>query len=248
MNQLAVFEGKQVMILFPEDVNFQFKGDFLIRAKDVAEILEYASTQKFTDVVKEKYLVKVSNSNLTKMVEFSIHATGELFLTNFGLNQALANSTMPKAEPFQDWLYEDVLPSVQKHGAYLTPQKIEEVLSDPDTIIKLATELKMERQKRLETEKTNAILMHVNKTYTATEIAKELGFKSAIALNNDLVSKKVQFKQNETWVLYSQHADKGYTEIKQSVLDSGKIIYDRRWTQLGREFLLKLYEGGCCNV
>jgi anti-repressor protein len=245
MNQLAVFEGKQVMILFPEDVNFQFKGDFLIRAKDVAEILEYAKTQNFTDVVKEKYLVLVKNSDYAKSVSTNsvrLNTMGETFLTNHGLNQALANSTMPKAEPFQDWLYEDVLPSVQKHGAYLTPQKIEEVLSDPDTIIKLATELKMERQKRLEAEKTNTILMHVNKTYTATEIAKELGFKSAIALNNDLVSKKVQFKQNETWVLYSQHADKGYTEIKQSVLDSGKIIYDRRWTQLGREFLLKLYQ------
>lgn len=87
----------------------------------------------------------------------------------------------------------------------------------------------------------NNILMHVNKTYTATEIAKELGFKSAIALNNDLAKKRIQFKQNGTWVLYSDYANKGYVEIKQEVLDNGKVIYHRRWTQLGREFLLKLY-------
>ena len=43
-------------------------------------------------------------------------------------------------------------------------------------------------------------------------------------------------------MLYSRYADQGYAEIKQTVLDNGKIIYDRRWTQIGREFLLKLYE------
>ncbi len=240
-NQLSIFEGKKLTILFADDVNFQFKGDFLIRAKDVAEILEYASTQKFADIVKEKYLVLVRNSHLTKMVEWKLHNNGETFLTNHGLNQALANSHMPKAEPFQDWLYEEVLPSIQKHDAYLTPAKIEEVLSDPDTIIRMAISLKEERRKRMEAEKTNAVLMHVNKTYTATEIAKELGFKSATALNNDLRVKRIQFQQNDTWVLYSQYANKGYVEIKQEALDNGVVIYYRRWTQLGREFLLKLY-------
>jgi anti-repressor protein len=245
-NQLTVFEGREVTILLPDDVNFQFKGDFLIRAKDVAEILGYGQTKDLTALVKEKYAVLIKNSAFVKSESMNLlhlNTMGETFLTNHGLNQALANSTMPKAEPFQDWLYEEVLPAVQKHGGYLTPAKIDEILSDPDTIIKLATDLKAERQKRLEAEKTNHILMHINKTYTATEIAKELGFKSAMAFNSDLANKKIQFKQNDTWVLYSNHADKGYTEIKQSVLDTGKIVYDRRWTQLGREFLLKLYKG-----
>ena len=52
----------------------------------------------------------------------------------------------------------------------------------------------------------------------------------------------IQFKQNETWVLYSKYADKGYTDIKQQVLDNGKVVYDRKWTQLGRKFLLELFE------
>ncbi|WP_233901744.1 phage antirepressor KilAC domain-containing protein [Paenibacillus polymyxa] len=83
--------------------------------------------------------------------------------------------------------------------------------------------------------------MHVNKTYTATEIAKELGFKSAIALNHDLGNRKIQFRQKDTWLLYSRYADCGYVEIKQEVLDNGKVIYHRRFTQLGREWLLKIY-------
>ena len=51
------------------------------------------------------------------------------------------------AERFQDWVATEVLPSIRKHGAYLTDQKIEEVLDNPDTIIKLATKLKEERAK-----------------------------------------------------------------------------------------------------
>lgn len=52
------------------------------------------------------------------------------------------------AESFQDWLAIEVLPSIRKHGAYLTDEKIEEVLTDPDTIIKLATQLKAEREEK----------------------------------------------------------------------------------------------------
>ena len=52
------------------------------------------------------------------------------------------------AEKFQALVADEIIPSIRKHGAYMTPQKIEEVLMDPDTIIKLATDLKAEREKR----------------------------------------------------------------------------------------------------
>lgn len=90
-------------------------------------------------------------------------------------------------------------------------------------------------------EYTNNILTHTNKTYTVTEIAKELNLKSAIALNEKLVKDKIQYKQNSTYVLYSDYANMGYTSIKQTVLDNGNVIYSTRWTDLGREFLLKKY-------
>lgn len=146
------------------------------------------------------------------------------------------------AEKFQALVADEILPAIRKHGGYLTPAKIEEALTDPDTIIRLATQLKEERTKRLQAEQTNAILMHVNKTYTSTEIAKELGFASAIALNAFLKDKRIQYKSNDTWVLYSDYANKGYVDIKQEVLDSGRVIYHRRWSQIGREFLLKLVQ------
>lgn len=84
-------------------------------------------------------------------------------------------------------------------------------------------------------------LIHQGKLYNTTEIAKELGFKSAKALNKMLEEMKIQYRTNGTWVLYSDYADKEYTSTKQTVLDNGRVIFDRKWTGLGRDFLLGLF-------
>lgn len=105
----------------------------------------------------------------------------------------------------------------------------------------LVGQVEQEKVARMEAERKNAILMHVSKTYTVTEIAKELNLKSAQELNKLLVDRKIQYKQNNTWVLYSDYSDLGYTEIKQKVLDTGRIVYDRHFTQDGRAFILGLF-------
>lgn len=92
----------------------------------------------------------------------------------------------------------------------------------------------------IEAERKNAVLMHVSKTYTATEIAKELGLRSAQELNEILQEKGIQYKQNGTWVPYADYSEQGYFEIKQTVLDNGHVEYFRRITQDGRRFILDL--------
>lgn len=84
------------------------------------------------------------------------------------------------------------------------------------------------------------LLVHNGKTYTSSEIAKELGMKSAIALNKLLEEKRIQYKQNGTWLMYSEYSEKGYTSVKQIQLDNGTIQYDRRWTGKGRDFIINL--------
>ena len=91
-------------------------------------------------------------------------------------------------------------------------------------------------------EKQNTILMHTNNLYTASEISKELNLKSATVLNQKLADMKIQYKVNNSWVLYSKYADLGYTSIKQHILENGKEIYDRKFTQTGRDFILKLFK------
>lgn len=95
----------------------------------------------------------------------------------------------------------------------------------------------IEEQKKLIEEKHDN-LVHNPKTYTTTEIAKELGFSSATALNKDLESKKIQYKVNETWVLNAKFSKDDFVNIKQSELEGGRIIYNRRWTGKGRDWLV----------
>ena len=141
------------------------------------------------------------------------------------------------AKKFQMWLATEVLPSMRKYGMYAT----DELLDNPDLLIAAATKLKEERAARLEAEKQREKLVHQNKLYTTSEIAKELGLSSATKLNNLLSEKKIQYKQNKTWLLYSKYSELGLVSIKQDVLDNGKIIYDRKWTGKGRDFILNLF-------
>lgn len=145
------------------------------------------------------------------------------------------------AEKFQALVADEIIPSIRKNGIYATDNVIDEILNNPDFGIELLTKLKKERRARVEAERKNAILTHVNKTYTMTEIAKELNLNSAIQLNKLLADRKIQYNVNGTWVLYSPYSSMGYEEIKQEILDSGKVIYHRRITQLGREFILQLF-------
>lgn len=147
-----------------------------------------------------------------------------------------------KAKKYKRWVTSDVLPSIRKHGVYATDRFIEEAIKNPDFAIKTLQAFKEERERRIEVERINNVLMHVNKTFTATEIAKEMGFRSAAELNKHLAEKGIQFRSNGTWVLYSDYASKGYVEIKQEVLGNGKVIYHRKFTQRGREFVLKLFK------
>ena len=153
----------------------------------------------------------------------------------------ITHSKLPSAEKFERWVFDEVLPSIRENGIYATDNVIDKILNNPDFGIELLTKLKEERAARVAAERENAILTHVNKTYTMTEIAKELNLKSAVELNKVLADKHIQYKVNGTWVLYSDYSNLGYEDIKQEVLDNGKVIYHRKITQMGRKFILNLF-------
>lgn len=107
----------------------------------------------------------------------------------------------------------------------------------------LRSQYEAEKIRADKAEHTNNLLMHSLKLYTVTEIAKELGFPSAIELNRLLESKGIQYKVNGTWVPTAKYSNRGYFEIKQEVHENGFVYYDRKITQEGREFILELIEG-----
>ncbi|MCC0682582.1 phage antirepressor KilAC domain-containing protein [Clostridioides sp. ES-S-0005-03] len=160
---------------------------------------------------------------------------------------------------FQKWLATDVITTIRKHGAYLTDTKIEEILSNPDTIIKLATDLKKEREKRKVLEATNNkqqqiigelkpkadytdLILRNKGLVTITQIAKDYGM-SGKAMNKKLHELGIQFKQSGQWLLYSDYQSKGYThsETIDIVKADGTpdIKMNTKWTQKGRLMIYK---------
>ena len=110
---------------------------------DVAEILGYTNTSKaLKDHVDTED--KLNNKTLS-----SLGQRGGWLINESGLYSLILSSKMPHAKKFKRWVTSEVLPSIRKHGAYLTPEKLEEALLNPDTLIKLATDLKAEREKRI---------------------------------------------------------------------------------------------------
>ncbi len=232
MNELKVLNEQEVL-----GKHFKVYGtpeEPLFLAKDVAEWIEHSNPRMMLQTVDDD----------EKGVR-NVYTLGGLqeawFLTEDGLYEVLMQSRKPIAKEFKKKVKE-ILKTIRKHGLYATDKVIDNILNNPDFGIELLTRLKEERAARVEAERKNAILMHVNKTYTVTEIAKELGLRSATQLNRILAEKKIQYQVNGTWVMYSRYSDQGYEEIKQEVLDSGRVIYHRRITQMGREFVLSLFQ------
>lgn len=228
-NSIEVFEnpifGQIRMVMVDDEPWFV--------AKDISDKLGYAQTSNMMKRIDDED----SKSSVLDGMNMK-----SLLINESGLYSAIIGSKLPSAKQFKRWVTSEVLPSIRKHGAYATKDTIDKIISNPDYGIALLQSLKEEREKREEAERRNAILSHVNKTYTMTEIAKELGLRSANELNRWLSDMHVQYKVNGTWVMYSDYSDKGYEDIKQEVLDSGKVVYHRKITQIGREFIISLFQ------
>ena len=195
-----------------------------------------------------------ANSTQAKLWKGSDYADKKL-INESGLYSLVLGSKLESAKRFKRWVTKDILPSIRKHGAYMTPNTLQEAINNPDFTIGLLEALKKEQNekleeqnKRIEAEQQRDRLIHHGKLYTATEIAKELGFKSAQEFNSELERRKIQYKVNGTWVLTARYAEKGYVSIKQLELDNGQITYDRKWTGKGRDFLLSEFAQLKMNV
>lgn len=234
-------EGVQLFV--NKELNLEVRaveidGEGWLVGKDVAEVLGYSNpSDALRTHVDEEDKKQIAYHDLQKLGLNDFGTKGGWIINESGLYSLILRSDMPTAKQFKRWITSDVLPSIRKYGMYAT----DELLDNPDLLIAAATKLKEERAARLEAEKQRDKLVHQNKLYTTSEIAKELGLSSATKLNNLLSEKKIQYKQNKTWLLYSKYSELGLVSIKQDVLDNGKIIYDRKWTGKGRDFILNLF-------
>jgi len=146
MNNLMIFENNQVEV-------FEWNGQVLFNPYHVGECLELgdSSVRMAISKMNEKQVIKLTNSNVKDIDFRKLHNTGENFLTESGMYKLIFKSKKEEAEKFQDWVTDEVLPSLRKHGLYAT----DELLDNPDLLIQVATKLKEEKAKNkmLEDEK-----------------------------------------------------------------------------------------------
>lgn len=138
MNDIKVFENSQ----FGEIRTVMVNGDPWFVASDVCKALELGSPSKAIERLDEDE--KGMNS---------IHTLGGSQLMSVvnesGLYSLVLGSRKKEAAAFKRWITHEVLPSIRSHGIYATPDTIERMLGDPDTMIAVLTELKRERAERV---------------------------------------------------------------------------------------------------
>ena len=140
MNQLTkTFEGHNVRIVGTSE-----KPLFVLT--DVCDVLEIGNARQ----VKARLEKDVISTDTLQTTGGPQQVT---VINEDGLYDVILDSRKPQAKRFRKWVTSEVLPSIRKHGGYLTPEKVEEALLNPDTLIRLATDLKEERQKRIDAER-----------------------------------------------------------------------------------------------
>ena len=236
-NQLQLFNFKENQV---RTVTINDEPYFV--AADVTSILGLTNTT-----------VALSRLDDDERSKFNLGRQGEANVVNeYGLYELIIASRKPEAHEFKRWITHEVLPTIRKHGAYMTPAKIEEVLLNPDTIIKLATELKTERERRsIAEQRVNELtpkasyydlVLSNESLVTITQIAKDYGM-SGQAMNHKLHDLGVIYKQGNTWLLYSKYQRTGWTHSETIMVDKAdgtqKAVMHTKWTQKGR---LGLYE------
>ncbi len=170
------------------------------------------------------------------------------FVNEDGLYDVILDSRKPEAKAFRKWVTSEVLPTIRKHGAYMTNDAIERALTEPDFLIQLATSIKEERSKRLAVEavceeqrkqisqlgsqvddlQSEVSVMKDKVSYLDVILATKNSVlvtqiaqdygESAILFNRRLNRMGIQYSRGKQWILYGPYKDCGYVTSETYVI------------------------------
>lgn len=130
----------------------EMNGEPWFVLKDVCEVLGLTDTGRTAE--------RLDPDELTRTTLVSGGQNREMFVINeAGLYNVILRSDKPEAKPFRKWVTSEVLPSIRKHGAYMTPEALQAAILNPDTLIQLCQQIKAEQDK-------NAVLTAANSQLT----------------------------------------------------------------------------------
>ena len=220
MNELNIFtyNGNEVRTV-------QHDGETWWVLKDVCEILDLSDTNKTAE--------RLEVDELTRIKFVSGGQSREMLCINeSGLYNVILRSDKPEAKPFRKWVTSEVLPAIRKHGAYMTPETLEQAILNPDTIIKIATALKEEQNKNKVLEAANTALTVENQIMQPKasyfdelvdrnlltgfrETAKQFGIKQNVFIKF-LIEKKYIYRDKRGNLVPYAAKNNGLFEIKES--------------------------------
>ena len=249
MNEMKLFENPEfgnVRTLETEE------GKVLFCGADVANALGYTNAP---DAIQKH--CKSDGIAKRDSVDSKGRRNTLTFINEGNVYRLITHSKLPNAEKFERWVFDEVLPTIRKHGAYMTDETLKKALTSPDFLIQLATELKAEQEKNQMLETANAMkeqqikelqpradytdrILKNKGLVTILQIAKDYGM-SAQQMNKKLNELGVQYKQSGQWLLYARYQAKGYThsETFEFKHKDGRddVRMETKWTQKGRLFI-----------
>ncbi|KPU45092.1 phage antirepressor protein KilAC domain protein [Oxobacter pfennigii] len=175
-----------------------------------------------------------------------------------GLYAVILRSDKPKAKAFRRWITTEVLPSIRRHGAYLTEDTLEKALRSSSFTAELLNSLLMQREENTVLRERIEVLTPKARYYDrilqsrnavqVSVIAKDYGM-TAVSFNRLLHELGIQYKLGSTWLLYQPYAGKGYTCSRTYQVNEERSVMHTYWTQAGRLFLYKmLKENGVISL
>lgn len=183
MDNLKVFENDefgQLSVIVKNNKEY-------IEAIEVATILGYSNPRDAINRHCDKDGVVFSDvgvvTGFRKDNSKAFQVVTKKFIDEGNLYRLIIKSKLPSAKRFEKWIMDEVLPSIRKHGAYMSEEVINKTLDDPDFIIEMATKLKYEReQRRLLEEKAKHLeaTITIDKPYT--------NFGKSIATSSDAIT------------------------------------------------------------
>ncbi len=146
MNEIQIFTGA-----FGTIRTVAINNEPYFVGKDVADILGYSNPRD----ALAKHVDDEDRSDVA--IHDGSQNRNMTVINESGLYSLILRSQLPTAKQFKHWVTSEVLPTIRKHGMYATPQTLEQMLNDPDSMIKVLQTLKEERTARLQAEETNRI-------------------------------------------------------------------------------------------
>lgn len=148
MSDLQLFQNPEFGRVRIVEVN----GEAWMVGKDVAEALGYSNPQK---AIRDH----VDEDDKTVNESFTVNGTQGALINESGLYSLVLSSKLPNARKFRRWVTTEVLPTVRKHGAYMTPETLQAAILNPDTMIQLCQQLKAEQEHSRQLEAENAAML-----------------------------------------------------------------------------------------